>query len=37
MSVNEIAKLDFAYAPPFSPPLDPILIAAEQAARRVKR
>jgi NADPH-dependent 2,4-dienoyl-CoA reductase/sulfur reductase-like enzyme len=37
MSVNEIAKLDFAYAPPFSPPLDPILIAAEQAARKVRR
>jgi len=37
MSVNEIAKLDFAYAPPFSPPLDPILIAAEQAARKIKR
>jgi NADPH-dependent 2,4-dienoyl-CoA reductase/sulfur reductase-like enzyme len=37
MSVDEIAKLDFAYAPPFSPPLDPILIAAEQAARKIKR
>ena len=37
MSVNEIARLDFAYAPPFSPPLDPILIAAEQAARKIKR
>jgi NADPH-dependent 2,4-dienoyl-CoA reductase/sulfur reductase-like enzyme len=37
MSVDEIAKLDFAYAPPFSPPLDPILIATEQAARKIKR
>jgi NADPH-dependent 2,4-dienoyl-CoA reductase/sulfur reductase-like enzyme len=37
MSVDEIARLDFAYAPPFSPPLDPILIAAEQAARKIKR
>ena len=37
MSVDEIARLDFAYAPPFSPPLDPILIAAEQAARKIQR
>jgi NADPH-dependent 2,4-dienoyl-CoA reductase/sulfur reductase-like enzyme len=37
MSVDEIAKLDFAYAPPFSPPLDPILIAAEQATKKVQR
>jgi CoA-dependent NAD(P)H sulfur oxidoreductase len=37
MSVDEIARLDFAYAPPFSPPLDPILIAAEQAAKKIKR
>jgi len=35
MSVNEIARLDFAYAPPFSAPLDPILIAAEQAAKKI--
>jgi hypothetical protein len=37
MSVDEIAKLDFAYAPPFSAPFDPILIAAEQASRKVQR
>jgi hypothetical protein len=37
MSVDEIARLDFAYAPPFSPPLDPILIAAEQAAKKIQR
>jgi NADPH-dependent 2,4-dienoyl-CoA reductase/sulfur reductase-like enzyme len=37
MSVDEIARLDFAYAPPFSPPLDPILIAGEQAARKIQR
>jgi NADPH-dependent 2,4-dienoyl-CoA reductase/sulfur reductase-like enzyme len=37
MSVDEIAKLDFAYAPPFSPPLDPILIAAEQATKKMQR
>jgi NADPH-dependent 2,4-dienoyl-CoA reductase/sulfur reductase-like enzyme len=35
--IDEIAGLDFAYAPPFSPPLDPILIAAEQAAKKLKR
>jgi NADPH-dependent 2,4-dienoyl-CoA reductase/sulfur reductase-like enzyme len=36
MSVDEISRLDFAYAPPFSAPLDPILIAAEQAAKKIK-
>ncbi len=36
MSVGEIARLDFAYAPPFSAPLDPILIAAEQAVKKMK-
>jgi NADPH-dependent 2,4-dienoyl-CoA reductase/sulfur reductase-like enzyme len=36
MSVEEIARLDFAYAPPFSAPFDPILIAAEQAAKKIK-
>jgi len=35
MSVDEIARLDFAYAPPFSAPLDPILIAAEQATKKL--
>jgi NADPH-dependent 2,4-dienoyl-CoA reductase/sulfur reductase-like enzyme len=35
MSVDEIAKLDFAYAPPFSAPFDPILIAAEQASKKM--
>jgi NADPH-dependent 2,4-dienoyl-CoA reductase/sulfur reductase-like enzyme len=37
MTIDEIARLDFAYAPPFSAPLDPILIAAEQAARKIQR
>lgn len=37
MSVDEIARLDFAYAPPFSAPMDPILIAAEQAAKKIQR
>jgi len=35
MSVDEIARLDFAYAPPFSAPFDPILIAAEQASKKM--
>ena len=35
MGVDEIARLDFAYAPPFSPTFDPILIAAEQASKKV--
>jgi len=35
MSVDEIARLDFAYAPPFSAPFDPILIVAEQASKKV--
>jgi hypothetical protein len=36
MTMDEISRLDFAYAPPFSGTLDPILIAAEQAAKKVK-
>jgi len=36
MTVDEISRLDFAYAPPFSAPFDPILIAAEQAAKKIK-
>jgi NADPH-dependent 2,4-dienoyl-CoA reductase/sulfur reductase-like enzyme len=37
MTINEISRLDFAYAPPFSAPFDPILIAAEQAAKKIQR
>ncbi len=37
MTIDEISRLDFAYAPPFSAPLDPILIAAEQAAKKIRR
>lgn len=37
MTIDEIAKLDFAYAPPFSAPFDPILIAAEQATKKIQR
>jgi NADPH-dependent 2,4-dienoyl-CoA reductase/sulfur reductase-like enzyme len=36
MTVDEIARLDFAYAPPFSPTFDPILIAAEQASKKIE-
>lgn len=37
MTIDEISRLDFAYAPPFSAPLDPILIAAEQAIKRIQK
>jgi NADPH-dependent 2,4-dienoyl-CoA reductase/sulfur reductase-like enzyme len=37
MTIDEVARLDFAYAPPFSAPFDPILIAAEQAAKKVQK
>jgi NADPH-dependent 2,4-dienoyl-CoA reductase/sulfur reductase-like enzyme len=37
MTIDEVARLDFAYAPPFSAPMDPILIAAEQAAKKIVR
>lgn len=35
MTIDEISRLDFAYAPPFSAPFDPILIAAEQATKKI--
>jgi len=35
MTIDEISRLDFAYAPPFSAPFDPILIAAEQATKKL--
>jgi hypothetical protein len=34
MSVGDLATLDLAYAPPYSPVYDPIIVAAESAARR---
>jgi NADPH-dependent 2,4-dienoyl-CoA reductase/sulfur reductase-like enzyme len=37
MTIDEISRLDFAYAPPFSAPFDPILIAAEQATKKIQR
>jgi NADPH-dependent 2,4-dienoyl-CoA reductase/sulfur reductase-like enzyme len=36
MTIDEISRLDFAYAPPFSGTLDPVLIAAEQATKKIK-
>ena len=36
MTVEEMTGLDLAYAPPFSPVWDPILIAARKAAERVE-
>jgi pyruvate/2-oxoglutarate dehydrogenase complex dihydrolipoamide dehydrogenase (E3) component len=35
MGVEDMINLDLAYAPPFSPVWDPILIAVRQAAKAV--
>lgn len=35
MTVEAMSRMDFAYAPQFSPALDPILIAAEQALKKL--
>lgn len=35
MTVQEIAELDLGYAPPFSPVWDPLLVAANQAVKKV--
>lgn len=37
MTVEEMTALDLAYAPPFSPVWDPILVAARQAAGAVRK
>src|SRR6266487_4568542 len=37
MTVEEMTALDLAYAPPFAPVWDPILVAAPQAAAAVRR
>lgn len=37
MTVSEINDLDFVYAPPVAPVYDPILIAASQAMKKVKK
>ena len=36
MSVDEVLGLDLAYAPPFSPVWDPVLIAARKAQEAVE-
>ena len=36
MSVMKLAELDLSYAPPYSPVWDPVLIAANQAAKLVR-
>ena len=35
MTVDELSELDFAYAPPFSPVIDPILVAARVASKEL--
>ena len=35
MTVEALSRMDFAYAPQFSGPFDPILIAAEQALKKI--
>jgi NADPH-dependent 2,4-dienoyl-CoA reductase/sulfur reductase-like enzyme len=37
MTVEDLTSLDLAYAPPFAPVWDPILVAARQAAAAVRR
>ena len=37
MTLEEISRLDLAYAPPFSPVWDPLLIAANLLKRKVKK
>jgi CoA-dependent NAD(P)H sulfur oxidoreductase len=37
MTVYEIAELDLAYAPPFSPVWDPVLVAANEAIKKLER
>ena len=37
MTVEDMIALDLAYAPPFAPVWDPILVAARQAAAAVRR
>ena len=37
MTVEDMTALDLAYAPPFAPVWDPILVAARQAAGAVRQ
>jgi NADPH-dependent 2,4-dienoyl-CoA reductase/sulfur reductase-like enzyme len=36
MSVHEIRDLDLGYAPPFAPPYDPVLIAADELQKKLQ-
>jgi len=35
MTAHEMRDLDLGYAPPFSPPYDPILIAADELQKKL--
>ena len=37
MTVDELAGVDLAYAPPFAPVWDPVLLAAGRAAAAIDR
>jgi NADPH-dependent 2,4-dienoyl-CoA reductase/sulfur reductase-like enzyme len=37
MSVSELAAIDMSYAPPFAPVWDPVLVAANQAMKKLAR
>jgi CoA-dependent NAD(P)H sulfur oxidoreductase len=37
LTVDRLAEVDFAYAPPFSPVMDPILVAARVAAKGIDK
>jgi len=36
LTIDEAARFDLAYAPPFTPAWDPVLVACNQAAKKVK-
>ena len=36
LTIDDISRLDMIYAPPFAPLWDPILIAANQAKKKLK-
>jgi len=36
MTAHEMRDLDLGYAPPFSPPYDPILIAADELHKKLQ-
>jgi len=37
MTVEQVSQLDLSYAPPFSTVWDPVLIAAQEMLRELKR